>query len=68
MPFILSSSTIEQKLTAKQRLEIEARLANYNIPVQILQMVAARCECTLDPKVSGRGLPKSPSCLFCLKG
>jgi len=59
MLFILSSTT-EQKLTAKQRLEIEARLANYNIPVQILQMVAARCECTLDPKVSGRDLPKKP--------
>lgn len=58
MLFILSS--IEQKLTAKQRLEIETRLANYNIPVQILQMVAERCECTLDSSVSGRDLPKKP--------
>lgn len=58
MLFILSS--IEQKLTAKQRLEIETRLANYNIPVQILQMVAERCECTLDASVSGRDLPKKP--------
>ena len=53
-------SSIEQKLTAKQRLEIETRLANYNIPVQILQMVAERCECTLDASVSGRDLPKKP--------
>jgi hypothetical protein len=47
-------------LNAKQRLEIETRLANYNIPVQILQMVADRCECTLDASVSGRDLPKKP--------
>jgi hypothetical protein len=53
-------SSTEQKLTAKQRLEIETRLANYNIPVQILQMVADRCECTLDASVSGRDVPKKP--------
>ena len=53
-------SSTEQKLTAKQRLKIETRLANYNIPVQILQMVAERCECTLDASVSGRNLPKKP--------
>ncbi len=47
-------------MTTKQRLEIETRLANYNIPVQILQMVAVRCECTLDPSVRGRDLPKKP--------
>jgi hypothetical protein len=53
-------SSTEQKLTAKQRLEIETRLANYNIPVQILQMVADRCKCTLDASVSGRDIPKKP--------
>jgi hypothetical protein len=47
-------------MTAKQRLELETRLANYNIPIQILQMVAERCECTLDSRVSGRDLPKKP--------
>jgi hypothetical protein len=44
----------------KERLEIEARLANYNIPVQILQMVADRCQCTFDARVSGREAPKKP--------
>jgi hypothetical protein len=47
-------------MTAKQRLDLEMRLANYNIPIQILQMVAERCECTLDARVSGRDLPKKP--------
>jgi hypothetical protein len=56
--FILTST--EQKLTQIQRLEIETRLANYNIPVQILQMVADRCDCTFDTRVSGRDLPKKP--------
>jgi hypothetical protein len=55
--FILSST---EQLTAKQRLEIETRLANYNIPVQILQMVAQRCECTFDASISGRDLPRKP--------
>ena len=57
---VLFLSSTEQKLTAKKRLDIETRLANYNIPVQILQMVAERCECTLDARVSGRDLPKKP--------
>ncbi len=47
-------------MTPKQRLEIETRLASYNIPVQILQMVADRCECTFDTRVSGKDLPKKP--------
>lgn len=47
-------------MTAKQRLELETRLANYNIPIQILQMVAERCRCTLDPRVSERDLPRGP--------
>lgn len=35
-------------MTVKQRQEIESRLANYNIPLQIFQMVAERCECTVN--------------------
>ena len=57
---MLILSATEQKLTAKQRLEIETRLANYNIPVQILQMVAQRCKCTFDASISGRDLPRKP--------
>jgi hypothetical protein len=53
-------SATEQTLTPKQRLELETRLGSYNIPVQILQMVADRCECTFDPRVSGKDYPKKP--------
>ena len=56
--FILS--TTQQILTPKQRAELEARLGRYNIPVQILQMVADRCESEFDPWVSGRDHPKKP--------
>jgi hypothetical protein len=56
--FILS--TTQQILTPKQRAELEARLGRYNIPVQILQMVADRCESEFDPRVSGRDHPKKP--------
>jgi hypothetical protein len=42
-------STIEPELmTEKQRQEIESRLANYNIPLQIFQIVAERCECSVN--------------------
>jgi hypothetical protein len=37
-------------MTQKQRLEIEGRLSSYNIPIQILQMVADRCECEFDTR------------------
>lgn len=47
-------------MTPNQRLAIETRLSSYNIPIQILQMVANRCECTFDTRVSGRDLPKKP--------
>ncbi len=53
-------SAAEQTLTPKQRLDLEARLGSYNIPVQILQMVADRCECTFDPRISGKDHPKKP--------
>ena len=41
-------SATEHILTVKQRQDVEARLANYNIPLQILQMVAEQCECTIE--------------------
>ena len=41
-------SAIEHMLTAKQRQDVEAHLANYNIPLQILQMVAEQCECVFE--------------------
>jgi len=47
-------------MTAKQRQEVEARLANYNIPVQILQMVADKCECILDTSISGKDRARKP--------
>jgi hypothetical protein len=53
-------TAIEQKLTQSQRDKIEARLSNYNLPVQILQMVADRCECAFDTHVNGKDLPKKP--------
>jgi hypothetical protein len=53
-------SVIEQLLTAKQRQDIESHLANYNIPLQILQMVAEQCECVIDTKVTGRELSRKP--------
>ena len=54
MVFVLSLN--EQKLTQKQRLEIECRLSSYNIPIQILQMVADRCECVFDTRA--KSIPK----------
>lgn len=64
MIFILS--LIEQKLTQSRRVEIETRLSSYNVPVQILQMVADRCGCSLDTHVDGRDLPKKPKLLTLL--
>ncbi len=37
-------------LTAKQRTQLEVRLGSYNIPLQILHLVAARCECKLEQR------------------
>lgn len=54
---LLILSAIEQLLTTKQRQEIESRLANYNIPIQIFQMVAERCECAFNAK---KDLPRGP--------
>lgn len=53
-------------MTAKQRLEIETRLANYNIPIQILESIAERCNCTLYGTVSRKDLQKKPKILTLL--
>lgn len=47
-------------MTQAQRQKIESRLSSYNIPVQILQIVADRCDCSLDSGINGRELPKKP--------
>jgi hypothetical protein len=47
-------------LTAKQREDVEARLANYNIPFQILQMVAEQCECAIETSSTRKELALKP--------
>jgi hypothetical protein len=39
-------STVEQQLSPNERREIESRLASYQIPFQILQIIAQECNCT----------------------
>ncbi len=39
-------SEIVQELSSKERQEIMSRLANYHIPLQILQLVAEECNCS----------------------
>jgi hypothetical protein len=58
MGFILSA--IEHMLTVKQRQDIEAHLTNYNIPLQILQMVAKQCECTIETRSTREELTLKP--------
>ena len=53
-------SAIEHILTAKQREDVEARLANYNIPFQILQMVAEQCECAIETSSTRKELALKP--------
>jgi hypothetical protein len=61
-------SAIEQRLlTIKQRQEIESHLANYNIPLQIFQMVAERCECNFDAHAK-KDLPRGPKIKALLAG
>jgi hypothetical protein len=61
-------SAIEQELlTVKQRQEIESRLANYNIPLQIFQMVAERCKSTFDVHIK-KDLPRGPKIMALLAG
>ncbi|HEU4823686.1 MAG TPA: hypothetical protein VFS97_09715 [Nitrososphaeraceae archaeon] len=47
-------------LTVKQRQDVEAHLANYNIPLQILQMVADQCECAIDTSFTRQELVRKP--------
>jgi hypothetical protein len=56
--FILSA--IEHILSVKQREDVEAHLANYNIPFQILQMVAEQCECAIEPRSTEKELARKP--------
>ena len=53
-------SAIEQSLSVKQREDVEAHLANYNIPYQILQMVADQCECPIETRSSEKELARKP--------
>ena len=53
-------SSNEHVLTVKYRQDVEARLANYNIPLQILQMVAEQCECTIDTRSTRKELALKP--------
>ena len=47
-------------LSVKQREDIEARLANYNIPFQIIQMVAEQCECAIETHSTRQELALKP--------
>ena len=38
-------SAVKQQLSPKERQEIEARLANYHIPLQVLYIIAEGCNC-----------------------
>jgi hypothetical protein len=40
--------TITNQLNDEERYKIESRLANYNIPFQILEMVAESCGCKME--------------------
>jgi hypothetical protein len=53
-------SAIEQSLSVKQREDVEAHLANYNIPYQILQMVAEQCECAIETRSSEKEVARKP--------
>jgi hypothetical protein len=53
-------SAIEHSLSVKQREEVEAHLANYNIPFQILQMVAEQCECAIETRSTEKELARKP--------
>ena len=47
-------------LSVKQREDVEARLANYNIPFQIIQMVAEQCECAIETHSTRQELALKP--------
>lgn len=49
----------DQLLTTKQRNTIESQLKNYDIPVQVLQMVARESNCDIDiPGEAGKSVKK----------
>ena len=53
-------SATEHMLSVKQREDVEARLANYNIPFQIIQMVAEQCECAIETHSTRQELALKP--------
>jgi hypothetical protein len=53
-------SAIKHTLSVKQREDVEAHLANYNIPYQILQMVAEQCECAIETSSSEKEVARKP--------
>lgn len=57
-------SAIEQQLTLEERQKIEARLANYTIPLQILHMVAEQSGDLLDTTIAGRASSKQSKLLL----
>ena len=44
----------------EQRRDVEARLANYNIPLQILQTVAEQCDSTIDTSKTRKEIGTRP--------
>ena len=54
------SSIEQQQLTLKERHDIESRLSNYNIPLQILQIVGERCDCPIDTHIRINGVMRKP--------
>jgi hypothetical protein len=53
-------SAIKHTLSVKQREDVESHLANYNIPYQILQMVAEQCECAIETSSSEKEVARKP--------
>lgn len=56
-------SVVKQHLSPKERQEIESRLANYHIPIQILYIIAEECNCVeaITGRKETRGRTKGPS-------
>jgi len=56
-------SAVKQQLSPKERQEIEARLANYHIPLQVLYLIAEGCNCgeVVEGRKEARGKGKESS-------
>ncbi len=56
-------SAVKQQLSPKERQEIESRLANYHIPLQILNIIAEESNCieAITGRRETRGKNKEPS-------